>query len=131
MLYLSGPTASVSPEHPERISSFISSTYRHVPLMAGAGFEPYTPPMAFLDSLPAAGNCALGGCGDAYSEHACTNCGCSSPGCNGFPQAAVSNPQLMHSSTDCTVPGEACANWLSFHNCYPSLPPSHMGSICK
>ena len=102
--------------------------------MEGAGFSPYTPQRgAFLDSLPAPGNCALGGCGDAHSEYApecATQCGCGTPGCNGFPAAAAANPQLAYSSTDCTVKGEACQDWLSFHNCHPATP-SHMASVCK
>ena len=142
-MFLYGSTATVSPEQPQRVSSFISSTYRHLPLMAGS-FDPGSPTSSltvpsysvFMDTLPQEGNCALGGCQDVHSEytHECTSetqCGCNHPGCNGgFPPTPVTSPRLVSSSTDCTIPGEACKNWLSFHNCYPSLSPDHQQSMC-
>ena len=148
-MFLYGPTATASPEQPERVSSFISSTYRHLPLMTGSfDTEPDSPTSSmfvpvessmtstFTDTLPQPGNCALGGCQDEYSEytHECTSqtqCGCNQPGCNGgFPATPVTSPRLVSSSTDCTIPGEACKNWLSFHNCYPYLSPQHQQSMC-
>lgn len=135
-MYLYGPNASVAPEHPDRISSFISSTYRYLPLMQGSGFTQYTSNSTggvFLDTLPQSGNCAMGGCGDVYSEHKCdaSECGCDTPGCDGIPQGVEINPQLAYSNTDCTIQGEECRDWLSFHNCNPSLPPSRMKSMCQ
>jgi hypothetical protein len=104
--------------------------------MQGAGFSPYTPQVGgtFLDTLPAHGNCALGGCGDVHSDYAdecVSQCGCQTPGCEGFPQAVHSNTQLAFSSTDCTIKGEACQDWRSFHNCLPNMPDSHFESMCK
>ena len=125
-MFLHGPDASAAPEHPERISSFIRSTYRHLPLLQGKGLTPYTPTgVTFIDTLPSAGNCALGGCGDAHSEYVseCAGqCGCETPGCgDGFPAAAHRDPQLAFSTTDCTVKGEADRDWLAYHNCHPSI----------
>ena len=136
MAFLYGPQASVAPEHPERISSFISSSYRYVPLMSGSEFLPSRSSQAsgvFMDSLPQAGDCALSGCSDAHSEYAqqCVGrCGCATPGCKGLPEAVHTTPQLAYSSTDCTIQGEACQNWLSFHNCHPSLR-GDMDTYCK
>jgi len=139
-MFLYGPDASMSPEDPTRISSFIRSTYRHVPLMTGSfdvtgASSPRS--STFVDTLPQPGNCALGGCGDEYSEyaHECTSeaqCGCREPGCRGgFPATPASSPRLVSSSTDCTIPGEACRDWLSFHNCYPYLSPDAQQSVCR
>jgi len=132
-------TSSASPEQPNRISTFVSSTYRPWTLMQGSGYNPATasPPTAtttttFMASLPQAGNCALGGCGDVYSEYAHE--------CSGVKQCGVAqgaavpaapqiniNSQQVYSSTDCTIPGAECANWLSYHNC---APYTHLGDVC-
>lgn len=84
-LGMDATTSSVSPEQPNRISSFVSSSYRPWTLMQGAGYTPVSPPPSatFLTNLPQAGDCALGGCADVYSEyaHACgvQQCGGDTP----------------------------------------------------
>lgn len=139
MSYLYGLDASASPEHAERVSSFISSTYKYTPLMQQREVLPShtSTTYTFKDTLPDAGNCALGGCGDARSAYysSCVSnreCGCETPGCDGgFSQALVVNPQRAFSSTDCTQPSAACESLLDFHNCYPALPHSSMSAMCR
>jgi len=80
MSFLTGPESSVVVEDPARISSFINNTFRHVELLGGGGFEPAPPLHAsrgftFIANLPEAGNCAMGGCGDANSIYA-PDCTC-------------------------------------------------------
>jgi hypothetical protein len=77
MEYLYGPDASASPEHSERIPSFIKSSFQHVELLEGA-WDFQTPasiyraaPGVQLSMLPQPGNCAMGGCDDPeYSLYA-------------------------------------------------------------
>ena len=118
-MFLAGPekangqiTSSLNPEQPQRISTWVSSSYRYVPLMRG--FDQYQPDSlvaasaipeiqgTFVDMLPQTGHCALGGCADANSIHAChgeQQCGCLTPGCAARPLSyndsmSTTNPAL-------------------------------------
>lgn len=136
-MFLANGLENISPEQPDRVSTFTTSTYRYLPLMQGTSvFAPSRsqPNGVFLDTLPRHGHCATGGCGDAYSHSPCdgeAECGCATPGTCNPPAPVTSNPQLAFSSTDCTVKGEACSNWLSFHNCHPDLPLNYMDAACQ
>jgi len=135
-MFLANGLDHISPEQPGRVSTFTTSTYRYVPLMQGTSeFVPQSRDGdgVFLDTLPRPGNCATGGCGDAYSPKPCGGeaCGCATPGTCNPPSPVTSNPQLAFSSTDCTVEGEECSNWLSFHNCNPDMPLNLLESRCN
>jgi len=75
MSFLNGPESSVVVEDAERISSFINNTFRHVELLGGGGGVEPAPlhtsrGFTFIGNIPEAGNCAMGGCGDANSVYA-------------------------------------------------------------
>lgn len=129
-MFLANGLTHVSPEQPDRVSTQINSTFRYVPLMQGSGFTPAASRQegVFLSTLPRSGHCATGGCGDAHSPKPC-----SGDQCGRAPVAVplvTSDPRLAFSSTDCTVKGEQCGSWLSFHNCNPSTSVEYE-DVCK
>ena len=143
MSYLFGNNASVSPEHASRIPTWVSSSFRPYVQALGTGYTPSSMMYnssnnyVFMDTLPQAGNCALGGCADPVNSmyaHECTgqtSCGCETPGCGGpLPIAPVIPSQQAYTNTDCARPGVACTDWLSFHNCNPYATTHERDELC-